>query len=65
MKIIPGLPVLHSKDLVNWTISIAAYQEADQWKEFFFIDDIESGIVGIEKRDARCPALLLSQRQAA
>ncbi len=29
--------------------SIAAYQEADQWKEFFFIKDIESGIADVKK----------------
>ena len=29
--------------------SIAAYQKADQWKEFFFIKDIESGIADVYK----------------
>lgn len=29
--------------------SIAAYQEADQWNEFFFIKDIESGIADVKK----------------
>ena len=38
MHVMPGLPVLHSKDLVNWTLLGYAFDRLDMGPEYRFVD---------------------------